>query len=142
MPSAPPPIAHAVSATFDDRIELIGYDAPAEVSRGDEIVIRLYYKVLTPLAGSYKVFLHFDGMGARFNGDHLPMDGRFPTSYWAKGHYITDEHRVPTSRLNQAAGYYQIFTGLWPGGDGARLKVTAGPHEPDHRVRLGIIKVK
>ena len=138
----PPPIAHAVSATFDDRIELIGYDAPAEVSRGDEIVIRLYYKVLTPLAGSYKVFLHFDGMGARFNGDHLPMDGRFPTSYWAKGHYITDEHRVPTSRLNQAAGYYQIFTGLWPGGDGARLKVTAGPHEPDHRVRLGIIKVK
>lgn len=138
----PPPIAHPVSATFDDRIELIGYDAPAEVSRGDEIVVRLYYKVLTPLPGSYKVFLHFDGMGARFNGDHLPMDGRFPTSYWAKGHYITDEHRVPTSRLNQAAGYYQIFTGLWPGGDGARLKVTAGPHEPDHRVRLGIIKVK
>ena len=138
----PPPVAHPVSATFDDRIELIGYDAPAEVSRGDEIVIRLYYKVLTPLAGSYKVFLHFDGMGARFNGDHLPMDGRFPTSYWAKGHYITDEHRVPTSRLNQAAGYYQIFTGLWPGGDGARLKVTTGPHESDHRVRLGIIKVK
>lgn len=138
----PPPIAHPLSATFDDRIELIGYDAPAEVSRGDDIVIRLYYKVLTPLAGSYKVFLHFDGMGARFNGDHLPMDGRFPTSYWAKGHYITDEHRVPTSRLNQAAGYYQIFTGLWPGGDGARLKVTAGAHEPDHRVRLGIIKVK
>lgn len=138
----PPQIGHPVSATFEDRIELLGYDAPAEVSRGDEILIRLYFRVLQPPGGSYKVFLHFDGMGARFNGDHLPMEGRFPTSYWATGHYIIDEHRVPTSRLNQAAGYYQIFTGLWPGGEGARLKVTAGPHETDHRVRLGIIKVK
>jgi hypothetical protein len=139
---SPPKIGHPMAITFDDRIELLGYDVPDEVSRGDEILIRMYYRVLQPTGGSYKVFLHFDGMGSRFNGDHLPLDGRFPTSYWAPGHYITDEHRVPTSRLNQATGYYQIFTGLWPGGEGARLKVTAGPHEPDHRVRLGVIKVK
>ena len=138
----PPKIAHPMSVTFDDRIELLGYDCPDEVSRGDEIVFRLYYRVVQPTGGSYKVFLHFDGMGSRFNGDHVPLEGRFPTSYWATSHYITDEYRVATSRLNQAPGYYQIFTGLWPGGDGARLKVTAGPHESDHRVRLGVIKVK
>ena len=138
----PPQIGHPVSATFEERIELLGYDVPAEVSRGEEIVVRLYFRVLQPPGGSYKVFLHFDGMGARFNGDHLPLEGRFPTSYWATGHYIVDEHRVPTSRLNQAAGYYQMFTGMWPGGEGARLKVTVGAHEADQRVRLGIIKVK
>jgi hypothetical protein len=138
----PPTIRHPVSAIFEDKLELLGYDAPDEVSRGDEIPVRLYFRVLQPTGGSYKVFLHFDGMGARFNGDHVPVEGRFPTSYWATGQYITDEHRVPTSRLNQAAGYYQIFTGLWPGGEGARLKVTAGQHESDHRVRLGVIKVK
>ena len=52
-----------MSATFEERIELLGYDVPAEVSRG-EIVVRLYFRVLQPPGGSYKVFLHFDGMGA------------------------------------------------------------------------------
>ena len=49
---------------------------------------------------------------------------------------------MPISRINNAAGYYQIFTGFWPGGDGPRLKVTAGNHESDQRVRIGVIRVK
>jgi hypothetical protein len=88
------------------------------------------------------VFLHFDGTGARINGDHIPLGGKYPTNYWTKGQYITDEHRMSTSRLNQTAGYYQVFAGMWPGGDGARLRVTQGPHEPDNRVRLSAIRVK
>lgn len=138
----PPKPQHVVNATFDGRIELIGYDLPAEITRGDEFTVRLYFRVLQPLTSSFKIFVHFDGAGARWNADHLPLDGKFPTNFWAAGRYITDEHRVTTSRLGQAAGYYQLFTGLWPGGDGARLRVTAGDHEPDNRVRLGAIKVK
>jgi len=129
-------------ATFDGKIELLGYDAPAEVSRGSELTIRLYYRALAPVPGNYRVFLHFDGMGTRWNGDHVPVGSKFPTNFWSPGTYITDEHRVSVSRLNQPAGYYQIFTGFWPGGDGARLKVTAGNHETDHRVRIGVIRVK
>lgn len=138
---APTP-KHVVSAVFEDRIELLGYDLPDEIKRGEEVTIRLYYKTLQPVTGSYKVFLHFDGAGSRWNGDHIPNGGKFPTSYWAAGTYITDEHRVTTSRLAQAAGYYQILTGFWPGGDGARMRVTQGAHEPDHRVKLGIVRVK
>lgn len=133
---------NAVSAIFEDNIELIGYDLPAEISRGEDIPLRLYFRVIRPPAGGYKVFVHFDGMGARFNGDHVPLDGKYSTPYWTAGQYIIDEHRVPTSRLNQAPGYYQVFTGFWPGGDGARLKVTSGAHEPDHRVRLGMVRIK
>lgn len=133
---------NAVSATFEDYIELIGYDLPAEISRGEDIPLRLYFRVIKPPGGGYKVFVHFDGMGARFNGDHVPLDGKYSTPYWTAGQYIIDEHRVPTSRLNQAPGYYQVFTGFWPGGDGARLKVSAGAHEPDHRVRLGMVRIK
>lgn len=132
----------AVSATFEDNIELIGYDLPAEISRGEDIPLRLYFRVIRPPGGGYKVFVHFDGMGARFNGDHVPLDGKYSTPYWTAGQYIIDEHRVPTSRLNQAPGYYQVFTGFWPGGDGARLKVSSGAHEPDQRVRLGTIRIK
>lgn len=127
---------------FDDRIELIGYDAPPEVARGEELVIRLYYRVLAPIPVSYKIFLHFDGAGARWNGDHAPVGGKFQTSYWSPGTYITDEHRIPVGRMSQAPGYYQVFTGFWPGGDGPRMTVSAGPHEADQRVRIGIIRVK
>lgn len=128
--------------TFDDKLELIGYDMPAEVSRGDELVIRMYFKVLAPVPANYRIFLHFDGMGTRWNGDHAPLGGKYATNYWSPGTYVTDEHRIPVSRMSQPPGYYQVFTGFWPGGDGARLKVTVGPHEADQRVRLGVLRVK
>ncbi len=127
---------------FEDKIELIGFDAPAEISRGSELKLRLYYRVLAPVPVSYRIFLHFDGMGTRWNGDHMPLEGKFPTSFWSPGIFVTDEHRISVSRLGQPAGYYQIFTGLWPGGEGARLRITEGPHESDQRVRIGVLKVK
>lgn len=131
-----------VHATFDDKIELIGYDGPQEVSRGNDLVIRLHYRVLAQVPTTYRVFLHFDGMGTRWNGDHAPLGGKFPTNFWSPGTYVTDEHRMSISRINNAAGYYQIFTGFWPGGDGPRMKITAGAHENDQRVRVGVIRVK
>lgn len=127
---------------FDDKIELLGYDLPPEVSRGSDLVIRLYYRVLTAVPGNYRIFLHFDGMGTRWNGDHIPLAGKFPTNFWSPGTYVTDEHRSAISRVSQPAGYYQVFTGFWPGGEGARLKISAGAHESDQRVRLGVIRVK
>lgn len=131
-----------VHATFDDKIELLGYDGPQEVSRGNDLVLRLHYRVLAQVPTTYRVFLHFDGMGTRWNGDHAPLSGKFPTNFWSPGTYVTDEHRMSISRINNAAGYYQIFTGFWPGGDGPRMKITAGTHENDQRVRIGVIRVK
>ncbi len=137
-----PQIQTELHATFDDKIELIGYEIPTDVQRGTEFVIKLHYQVLAPVLGNYRVFLHFDGPSARINGDHIPLGGKYPTNYWTRGQYITDEYRMSTSRLNQSAGYYTVFTGFWPGGDGARMKVTQGPHEPDNRVRLSAVRVK
>lgn len=138
----PPQVQAELHATFDDKIELIGYDIPQEAQRGTEFIVRLHYRVLAPVLGNYRVFLHFDGSSARINGDHIPLGGKYPTNYWTRGQYITDEYRMSTSRLNQSAGYYTVFTGFWPGGDGARMKVTQGPHEPDNRVRLSAVRVK
>ena len=140
--TTPPKPQVELHATFDNRIELLGYDLPAEAPRGSEFTVRLYYRVLQTVGGNYRVFLHFDGHGSRINGDHIPLAGKYPTNYWTAGQYITDEYRMSTSRMNHSAGYYQVFTGFWPGGDGARLSVTQGPHEPDHRVRLSVLRVK
>lgn len=133
---------HALKARFEDRLELLGYDLPDELSRGGDFTIRLYFKVLQPVGGSYKVFLHFDGAGTRWNGDHVPLDGKFPTQYWSQGYYIIDEHHMSTSRMAQPAGVYQVYAGLWPGGDAARIRVSEGPQDGDNRVKLGVVKVK
>ena len=101
-------------------------------------MIRLYFKVLQPLGGNYRVFLHFDGTGARIQRS-VSRSVAVPDQLLDQGTVHHRQHRMGTSRLNQSAGY-QVFTGMWPGGDGTRLRSHPGPHEPDDRVRLSAIK--
>src|SRR5262249_16259843 len=85
--TAPHP-QHPLEATFEGKVKLLGYDLPAQIDRGSDFQIRLYFQVLQPVGGSYKVFIHFDGPGTRINGDHVPLDGRFPTLNWVPGTFI------------------------------------------------------
>ena len=73
-------------------------------------------------------------------GDHVPLEGRFPTQHWVPGYYITDEHLMAPDRAMQPAGFYQIFMGMFAGD--TRLKVVSGTHDGEHRVRLGGIQVR
>jgi hypothetical protein len=136
----PPKPEHVVEVNFENKVKLLGYDLPAELGRGQDFKIRLYFQVLAPLGGNYKVFLHFDGSGTRFNGDHVPLEGRFPTPNWVPGYYITDEHTITPDRAMQPSGVYRIFMGLFAGE--SRLKVTEGPQDGENRVRLGEVKVR
>jgi len=125
---------------FDGKVKLIGYDLPSQLSRGADFHIRLYFQVLQPLGASYKVFVHFDGAGTRFNGDHVPVEGRFPTSYWVPGSYIVDDHLIQPEKAYQPEGAYRVFMGLFLGDK--RLPVKSGPQDGENRVRLGNTVVK
>jgi hypothetical protein len=131
---------HEVHADFEGKVELLGYDLPAELDRGRNFTITMYYKVNAPLGSAYKVFLHFDGSGTRFNGDHVPLEGRFPTNYWVPGFYVLDEHVMEPDKATAPAGYYQIYGGFWLGDQ--RLKVVSGPQDGENRVKLGFVRVK
>ncbi|HEX9103122.1 MAG TPA: hypothetical protein VF997_13010, partial [Polyangia bacterium] len=113
----PPTPAHPLSINFDNKVELIGWDAPAAVGGHQEFKLKLYFKVNAPLPGSYKIFVHIDGAGTRINGDHVPLDGKFPTNYWVVGSYISDEHVVRPTDNNTATapngGFYQIYMGMY-----------------------------
>jgi hypothetical protein len=135
----PPKPQHPVEADFEHKVTLLGYDLPPEVKRGQEFKIRLYFRVDQPLGGSYKVFLHFDAANTRFNGDHTPLEGRFPTQYWVPGYYVTDEHLVTPDRAMQPAANYTVFMGLFAGDK--RLKVLRGPQDGEQRVKLGTLLV-
>ena len=136
--TAPTP-QHVVQADFEGKVQLLGYDVPALVHRGEDFKIRLYFKVLQPVGGSYKVFIHFDGPGSRMTGDHVPLAGRFPTQNWVPGYYITDEHLMKPDRAGEPSGPYNILMGFFAGDK--RLKVTSGPSDNDNRVKLGPMTV-
>jgi 4-amino-4-deoxy-L-arabinose transferase-like glycosyltransferase len=136
----PPKPMNVVEADFEGKVRLLGYDMPTELSRGQDFKIRLYFQVEQPVGGNYKVFIHFDGPGTRFNGDHVPLEGSFPTQHWVPGYYITDEHVMAPDRAMQPAGYYRIFMGFFSGD--TRLKVVSGPQDGEQRVKLGSIMIK
>ena len=136
----PRPPQHEAHADFEGKVELVGYDLPKEIERGHDFTVTLYYKVKQPLPAAYKVFLHFDGAGTRFNGDHVPLEGRFPTNYWVPGFYVIDEHKMTADRAMAPAGTYTIYSGFWLGEQ--RLKAISGPQDGDQRVRLGTVVVK
>ena len=102
----------------------------------------LNIEVNQPVGGIYKVFLHFMGP-SYINGDHVPLDGRFPTPYWVPGYYITDEHVVTPKtgdQLSAPSGVYQIYMGFFAGD--RRMKVVSGPQDGDNRVKLGLLRLK
>jgi RNA polymerase sigma factor (sigma-70 family) len=128
--------------TWGNSVELLGWDGPAQVHLGDTVHLTLYYKVLTPLDRSWKVFVHLDGPQMRVNADHEPLGGRCPTSAWKPGDVIVDH---TSARIDPSfdAGTYEVWTGFFGGvapnwmnlplsdappslrGDGQRLKVTS-----------------
>ena len=132
-----------VTATFGDSIELVGADFPPTVRRPGKIPLDLIFRVKARPPGSYRIFVHFDGPAApRVIGDHDPLNKTFGTSYWLPGEYIRDHYETDVPLMTTPAGSYTVYFGFWPGGEGKRLKVTAGPNDGVDRVRLGTIEIK
>jgi len=145
--SEPPGIQHRFSATWDDRIELIGYTLPRSIELRSTFAMTLYFHVKKPVAGSWKVFAHFDGRGLRFQGDHDPIRGRCATSYWQEGDYIVDTFSVTAGDLTFEGGNYQVRVGFFTGTNPnwKNMKVTQAPpgaKDDADRVLLGTIAVQ
>jgi 4-amino-4-deoxy-L-arabinose transferase-like glycosyltransferase len=143
QPPNPPP-KRIVHANFEDKVELLGVDLPDHVSRlkDGKFTVTLYFHVKDKVPAGYKIFLHFDGCGNRFNGDHLPVDGRFGTQFWSAGDYITDRFVVPAPLMTTPSCRYEALMGFFLGD--TRLKLTPGSAaeaNATNRVPLGPIQV-
>ncbi len=140
---APPTIQHPVNASFDRRIELLGYDLELpngdSVGPGQQFTVTWYWRCVVPVPGGYQPFLHIDGYGQRLNGDHEPVDGRYPVRMWSEGDVVVDrqELRVPA---NYPPGDYTFFIGLYSGE--SRLEVVEGQKDDANRVIAGRLRVR
>lgn len=125
------------------RLRVIGANLPeGEVARGKSVTIATTFEVLKEVDRDWKFFLHVDLRGGRHrvHGDHWPLAGRYPTSSWLPGEFVTDRHELSVP-LDAPPGEYEAFLGLYIGDE--RMPVTAGTrHDGENRVRLGRFSVR
>jgi hypothetical protein len=138
---APPAPGRAVAADFEGKIDLIGVDLPAQVSRARDgkFKVTLHFRVKDKVPAGYRIFMHFDGAGTRINGDHVPLAGRFPTQYWSPGDFVSDPHEIEIPLMTTQPGVYTLFMGFYLGDK--RLKVLSGPNDGGDRVNVGAIRI-
>jgi hypothetical protein len=128
---------------FEDAIELVGADFPPSIRRPGTIPLTLYFRVYKKPKPGFRVFVHFDAPGEpRLLGDHPLLNGTFPTDYWLPGEYIRDRYDVDVPLMTTPAGKYTVLMGFWPGGEGKRLKITAGSNDGGDRTQVGFIEIK
>ncbi|MEO6777794.1 MAG: hypothetical protein ABI467_33040 [Kofleriaceae bacterium] len=130
---------------LDNRIELLGWDIPKVVHAGARFDVRMYYKILQPVGGSWTVLFHFTGP-TYFNGDHLPIDNKCPTSTWQPGDYIVDTHTVTAAGGGYAVGTYEVWTGFFTGSNPnfRNMSISEAPgdmRDKDDRVKITTIRV-
>ncbi len=130
---------------FDNRIQLLGWDIPKSVRPGQSFQVRMFYKVLQPVGGAWRVLFHFTGP-TYFNGDHEPIDNRCQTSTWQLGDYIIDTHTVTASGGGYSVGTYDVWTGFFTGSNPnfRNMPVSEAPgdmRDKDDRVKITTITV-
>jgi hypothetical protein len=138
-----PPVQHEVHADFEGKIELVGYDLElprgTSVGPGQSFRITWIWRAKQGALGNYQVFLHVDAENQRINGDHDPVDGKYPVRLWDQGDVIIDRQEISVPATSPA-GVYTMYVGLFRGE--SRLKVTEGPRDEVDRVKAGTIRVQ
>lgn len=139
----PPKIDHPVRAVFDDKVELLGYNVQLpgkdHVGPGQKFVVTWIFRALKSNLGSYRIFLHLDGQEQRLNGDHDPVDGKYPVRIWDEGDVIIDRQEL-TVPATYRAGTYTLHIGFFRGE--SRFTVTEGAKDDANRVNAGTIRIK
>jgi hypothetical protein len=125
---------------FDNKIELLGWSMPKRVSRGEQFPVTMFYKVLQPVPGNWKVLFHFDG-ALRFNGDHDPIKGRCQTSTWQPGDFIVDRHVVTAGAGAFTPGGYEVWTGFFTGSAPNWKNMTVSEAPGDMRDQADRVKI-
>lgn len=139
-----PPVQFPVNANFDRRVELVGYSLELPnhgdtVGPGQQFAITWVWRCLAPVTGGYQIFLHIDGLGQRLNGDHEPVQGRYPVRMWDTGDIVVDRQELSVP-ANYPPGDYTFNIGFYAGE--SRLEVLEGPEDDANRVIAGRLSVR
>ncbi|MEY2932209.1 MAG: hypothetical protein RL033_2958 [Pseudomonadota bacterium] len=144
LPRERPAPEHPLDVDLSGQLRCLGWAVTdsdgqhvARIKTGTPYDFRIYWEVLEPLGSQWKTFIHVDGKGRRYNGDHDTLEGKYPVKYWQKGDFVTDIHHFQFEPHFSGATY-QVFFGLFVGD--RRLSVRRGDHSDD-RIIAGTLNV-
>jgi hypothetical protein len=145
LPDKPQP-QHALDVDLQGELLALGWDVvdPSTqqpvpyVVAGKKYRMKTYYQVTGKVNGEWEMFIHIDGHQRRFNGDHKPMESKYPMSLWQVGDYVVDDYEFALEP-NFTPGAYMVYYGFFIGD--TRLKVTRGKHHED-RIEGGNLVVQ
>jgi 4-amino-4-deoxy-L-arabinose transferase-like glycosyltransferase len=137
---------HKVVVDMEGKLQVLGYDVTDQTGKlvdsigpGRKYRMRTYYKVTAPVTTEWEAFIHIDGYHRRHNGDHKPLDGKYPFSLWLKDDLVMDDYEF-SLEPNFTPGTYTVFFGLFVGD--TRMKVVSGPNDNDNRIDGGPLRVQ
>ncbi|MFQ5612668.1 MAG: glycosyltransferase family 39 protein [Anaerolineae bacterium] len=128
-----------LNVQFDDGIGLLGVDSSCDLRPGP-CALTLYWQATATPTADYQVFIQLwddERHVAGFDGP--PVDGNYPTRWWAAGEVIIDRHGISMPD-ELPSGDYRWLVGLYrlDAKRGARLPAYApdGAPLPDFAVTL------
>jgi hypothetical protein len=145
LPDTPPTLRHPLQVELDKKLKVLGYEirrkrnmAPTDTLEGGEpLVFVICYEVIGKVSGAWQTFIHIDGEGKRFNGDHEALGGDYPTRHWQPGDVLLDQYEFELEP-SFTPGQYEVYFGMFTGEK--RMPVTAGEHS-ENRVQGGVVQV-
>jgi hypothetical protein len=128
---------------LDQFLEFVGYDLDSNrmtyVPLGGSFKITFVFHVLRESPRNWQIFVHTDGAGPRINGDHEPVNGRYPVRLWQEGDYIRDQLTIQVPSTYRP-GVYTVFMGFFDGSD--RMHTEGGEHDRENRVIAARVTVR
>lgn len=145
LPNERPALRHPLQVELDRKLKVIGYEirrkrnqtATDVLEGGEPLVFVIGYEVIGRVTGTWQTFIHIDGEGKRFNGDHDPLAGDYPLRHWQPGDVIIDEYDFELEP-SFTPGQYQVYFGMFTGEK--RMPVTTGQHS-ENRIDGGFVQV-
>jgi hypothetical protein len=110
--------AQPISATFKDKMRLLGWDiSTTKVKQGDVLHVGLYWEALKDLTDDDWLKLQLLDVNDRFIWfkDGSPSAGRDSTDSWRRGEKIASWHRVVIP-ADAPRGIYRLTVGIHPYG--------------------------
>jgi hypothetical protein len=136
----PPAPNFGLDANFGNQVRLVGIDLlETKITSDAGLPLTLYWQALATADQSWKVFVHLiDSEGQIIaQQDQIPGRGRFPSTGWVSGEYLTDRYQLSLPP-DAPSGQYLLRIGLYNPNDSIRLPlVVDGQDVNDHIILEG-----
>lgn len=135
-----------VGASFDNKLNLLGYDLPVRrLEPGQELPVTLYWQGVRTMDRSYTVFAKLLDHQHQMQSlvERLPADG-YNTIYWLEGEMVVDGFALPVPS-NMPPGVYWLNVGVYDqiSGQAVSLPISGedGPSAGETSITLDAVKI-